>query len=149
MDSPFWSPDSRSIAFVADGKLKKISVAGGPVTQFLVDTPVTPVPGTWNREGINSLLCFAIRAPKPSSHFGIERRGDMYPTWGRDGRELYYAYSLERQESVAINNLSCTDSCAAAGRCTVDPSGVGRTLGLFLCTRHSLRSGPHRLFLAT
>ena len=26
----FWSPDSRSIAFFADGKLKKIEVAGGP-----------------------------------------------------------------------------------------------------------------------
>ena len=27
---PFWSPDSRSIAFFADGKLKRIDVAGGP-----------------------------------------------------------------------------------------------------------------------
>ena len=27
---PFWSPDSRFIAFFGDGKLKKISVAGGP-----------------------------------------------------------------------------------------------------------------------
>ena len=29
-NDPFWSPDSRSIAFFADGKLKKIEVAGGP-----------------------------------------------------------------------------------------------------------------------
>jgi hypothetical protein len=27
---PFWSPDSRWLAFVADGKLKKISIGGGP-----------------------------------------------------------------------------------------------------------------------
>jgi Tol biopolymer transport system component len=27
---PFWSPDSRSIAFFADGKLKRIDVSGGP-----------------------------------------------------------------------------------------------------------------------
>ena len=29
-DHPFWSPDSRFIAFFAGGKLKKIDVAGGP-----------------------------------------------------------------------------------------------------------------------
>ena len=27
---PFWSPDSRSLGFFADGKLKRIEVAGGP-----------------------------------------------------------------------------------------------------------------------
>jgi predicted Ser/Thr protein kinase len=27
---PFWSPDSRYLAFMADGKLKKISISGGP-----------------------------------------------------------------------------------------------------------------------
>ena len=27
---PFWSPDSRFIAFAADGKLKKIAISGGP-----------------------------------------------------------------------------------------------------------------------
>ena len=29
-DDPFWSPDSRTSAFFADGKLKRIDVAGGP-----------------------------------------------------------------------------------------------------------------------
>ena len=30
---PFWSPDSKSLAFVAGGKLKRIEVAGGsPIT---------------------------------------------------------------------------------------------------------------------
>ena len=29
---PFWSPDSRTVAFFAGGKLKKVDVAGGPVT---------------------------------------------------------------------------------------------------------------------
>jgi len=33
---PFWSPDSRWVAFFAEGKLKKIPVAGGPV-QVLAD----------------------------------------------------------------------------------------------------------------
>jgi Tol biopolymer transport system component len=27
---PFWSPDSQSVGFFADGKLKRIRIAGGP-----------------------------------------------------------------------------------------------------------------------
>src|SRR5262249_9908646 len=36
--SPFWSPDSRFPIFVAQGKLKKIDVAGGPALS-LCDAP--------------------------------------------------------------------------------------------------------------
>jgi Tol biopolymer transport system component len=46
---PFWSPDSRSIAFFADSRLKKIDRSGGPV-QTLCDA-LGAVGGTWNRNG--------------------------------------------------------------------------------------------------
>jgi hypothetical protein len=35
---PFWSPDSKSIAFFADGKLKRIAVSGGSL-QVICDAP--------------------------------------------------------------------------------------------------------------
>jgi serine/threonine protein kinase len=35
---PFWSPDSRSLAFFADGRLKKLELSGGPV-QTICDAP--------------------------------------------------------------------------------------------------------------
>jgi eukaryotic-like serine/threonine-protein kinase len=47
---PFWSPDSRFLGFVADGKLKKIDVTGGPPTK-ICDAP-TGVDGTWSPEGV-------------------------------------------------------------------------------------------------
>ena len=47
---PFWSPDSRSLGFVADGKLKKISVAGGPA-QIICDAP-SGSDGTWSKDGV-------------------------------------------------------------------------------------------------
>jgi Tol biopolymer transport system component/tRNA A-37 threonylcarbamoyl transferase component Bud32 len=47
---PFWSPDSRFLGFVADGKLMKIDVTGGPPTK-ICDAP-TGVDGTWSPEGV-------------------------------------------------------------------------------------------------
>jgi len=46
---PFWSPDSRTIGFFADLKLKKISVSGGS-PEVLADAP-DPRGGTWSRDG--------------------------------------------------------------------------------------------------
>ncbi len=48
-ESPFWSPDSRYIAFFADAKLKKIECSGGPA-QTLCDA-LGGMGGTWNRRG--------------------------------------------------------------------------------------------------
>ena len=47
---PFWSPDSRSIGFFADGKLKTVQVAGGPAN-VLADAP-SGNGGSWSRDGV-------------------------------------------------------------------------------------------------
>ncbi len=44
--APFWSPDSRSVAFFAEGKLKKIDVAGGPPVTLCEAPPGFPK-GSW------------------------------------------------------------------------------------------------------
>jgi serine/threonine protein kinase/Tol biopolymer transport system component len=46
---PFWSPDSRFLAFVAGGKLKKIAISGG-LPSILCDAPQAGS-GTWNSQG--------------------------------------------------------------------------------------------------
>lgn len=46
---PFWSPDSRSIAFFADGKVKRMDVGGGPAV-ILCDAPVGRG-GSWGSKG--------------------------------------------------------------------------------------------------
>jgi eukaryotic-like serine/threonine-protein kinase len=59
-DSPFWSPDSRFIAFFAGGQLKKIDASGGP-PQTLCDAPFGGG-GAWNRDGV---IVFAPTASAP------------------------------------------------------------------------------------
>ncbi len=53
LTSPFWSPDGRFVGFFADGKLKKIDIAGGPplaLCDALISTPVGG--GTWSQDGV-------------------------------------------------------------------------------------------------
>jgi len=48
-NSPFWSPDGRTIGFFANGKLRTISVAGG-AAHAICDV-ADARGGTWNRDG--------------------------------------------------------------------------------------------------
>ena len=48
---PFWSPDSQSLGFFAEGKLKRINVSGSS-SFTIADAASSPRGGTWNREGI-------------------------------------------------------------------------------------------------
>jgi len=54
---PFWSPDSQSIGFFADGKLKRIAAAGGQA-QAISDA-LQPRGGTWSAGGIIVFLANA------------------------------------------------------------------------------------------
>src|SRR5262245_43680143 len=56
---PFWSPDSRSIGFFAEGRLKRIDARGGPALT-LCEVGVVGRGGTWNRDGV------IVFAPSPN-----------------------------------------------------------------------------------
>jgi Tol biopolymer transport system component len=47
---PFWSPDSRYVAFFADDKLKTVDVSGGP--PVTVADASALLPGSWSRDGV-------------------------------------------------------------------------------------------------
>ena len=46
---PFWAPDGRSVGFIADGKLKKIDVSGGP--PVVIAAAPNPRGGAWGPDG--------------------------------------------------------------------------------------------------
>lgn len=82
---PFWSPDSRYIAFFADARLKKIDRAGGPV-QILCDA-LAAVGGTWNRN--HDILIGGLSNVQRVSDTGGElsdlREYSVYPVFLPDG----------------------------------------------------------------
>jgi eukaryotic-like serine/threonine-protein kinase len=61
--SPFWSPDSSSVAFYAQGKLKRIDLSGG-APQIICDAPTGCCGGTWNRDGV---IVSGVTDPGPLS----------------------------------------------------------------------------------
>jgi len=48
---PFWSADSKYIAYQFEGKLRRVEAAGGP-SQILCDASTTFMGGAWNRNGV-------------------------------------------------------------------------------------------------
>ncbi|HTL02845.1 MAG TPA: protein kinase [Vicinamibacterales bacterium] len=70
--TPFWSADSRTIAFFADRKLKTAPAAGGP-PQILCDNVGLGAGGTWNRAGV---IVFSTEAKALTRVSTISGAGD-------------------------------------------------------------------------
>ena len=79
---PFWSPDSKSIAFFADRKLKKIDVERGEAIPLCCDSfPIGQMHGAW---GSNGVILFSTGpvysvaetggAPRPVTKLDASRR---------------------------------------------------------------------------
>jgi DNA-binding winged helix-turn-helix (wHTH) protein/Tol biopolymer transport system component len=49
---PFWSPDSRYLAFFANGQLKTVSLLGEPPVALCTVDGQTAPSGTWNEDGV-------------------------------------------------------------------------------------------------
>ena len=97
---PFWSPDSRFVAWDAGGKLKKMDVSGGP-PQTLCDLPSVAVGGSWNRNGdiivgnINGGLLHVretggIASPVTTLDPSRKEEFHLLPTFLPDGRHFVY-----------------------------------------------------------
>ncbi|MGH9897183.1 MAG: serine/threonine protein kinase, partial [bacterium] len=107
----FWSPDSRSIGFVAANKLKTVPVAGGPV-QVLADA--YPRGGSWSRDGTilftpsrqGGLAGISASGGASSPVTTADRsRGETSHRWPYflpDGRHFLYFADTNEPTSMAV-----------------------------------------------
>ena len=96
----FWSSDSRFLAFVADGKLKKIAIDGGP-SQTLADAESGLGGGSWSPTDVILLgrsndglvrVPAAGGPPQPVTRVAPGQLSHRFPVFLNDGRRfLYYA----------------------------------------------------------
>ena len=119
--NPFWSPDSRSLGFLAGGKLKRVGVEGG-APQTICDAAAAPwLIATW---GANDTILLAgydkpgvyrvdanggtpvpvIEPDGPTTAYG-------WPSFLPDSRHfLFYALHVNKQPEVRVGSLDSSES---------------------------------------
>jgi len=98
---PFWSADSRFIGFFASGKLKKVSVSGGP--PIVLCDALSGRGGTWNRDNVIVFSPSTTDAlqrvsgaggiPQPASVLDASYResSHRFPSFLPDGRHFIFS----------------------------------------------------------
>ena len=145
---PFWSPDSRYVAFGsrADQALKKVDVQGGPpVTIAAMNTPLRG--GSWSAEGIivfgdsGSITPLTKVAetggplsPATAIEPGTDDTGHRFPWFLPDGRHFLYLspHGGGRPNSVRVGSL---DDATRPGKIVAEAES------------HAIYSQGHLLYL--
>jgi hypothetical protein len=135
-DQLFWSPDSEFIGFVTqDGKLKKVSVNGGP-PQTLVSGVAPGTRGTWGSKGIILL----VRSPGAPIQRVAESGGELVdvkktidgpsplqPQFLPDGHHFLYYVVGSSSDANGVYVASLQDAADAKGFC---PTARSRNMSL-------------------
>ena len=83
---PFWSPDSKTVAFIAQGRLKRTAVSGG--------TPVTIAEGGYRSGawGRNDVILIAPAASSPLHRITADGESTAVTTLDHAGGEVQHTY---------------------------------------------------------
>ena len=109
---PFWSPDSRFIAFWAGGKLKKIDATGG-LPQIVCEAPAPVLGGTWNRDDVIVFgdgrimrVSAAGGVATPLTAVASPNQFHAFPSFLQDGRHfVYLRYSPDGNQGIYVGSL--------------------------------------------
>jgi hypothetical protein len=109
-----FSPDSRSVAFLIGGSLRRLDLAGGAIQTVCDSIGLGGGALAWSREGV-ILAPFAQgiqRAfasggpPKPATELIRGEQSHLYPSFLPDGRHfLYYVYAGSTVGAVNVGSL--------------------------------------------
>jgi len=109
---PFWSPDSRSIGFNANGKLRRVDIIGGP-PETICDARGGAA-GTWNQDGVivfssgnaNVLTKVSTLGGEPTPVTTLNRTrheaAHLWPFFLPDGHHFLYSAWSDKDSDRAI-----------------------------------------------
>ena len=131
----FWSPDSRFLAFIAGGKLKKIELATGSVSTICDANSNSQ--GDWNDDG-TIVFSLSMAGPLyrvqaaggvPTPLTALDRsRGDFshsWPQWLPNGQDFLYFVRTGLRETTGIYAASLS-SATAASKLIAESYAAGR-----------------------
>jgi Tol biopolymer transport system component len=127
--APFWSPDSQSLGFFADGKLKRIDLAGG-AARVLASAPIGNG-GTWNADGtivyapsaIGGLFRVSVAGgeAQPVTRVASGQTGHRLPQFLPDRRHfLFYARGSPEMRGIFVGTID-----GAEPRRVIDAESAG------------------------
>ena len=114
---PFWSPDSRQIAFAANDELEKVAVSGGPpvtlcdMRNLSLPNPARHTDGTWNRDGVilftnpGGIYQVPDSGGTPTLVVAHTERGFALPNFLPDGRHFLVLTGSKSGPVIAAGSL--------------------------------------------
>ena len=149
---PFWSADSRFIAFFASDKLKKIAVTGGPA-QTVCGAPNSRG-GAWSRDGVivfapmngNLLQRVSATGGVPVEIRKAEQGNFRFPAFLTDGRRFLYTDRGGKEPGVYVASLDSKEvrrlALDQSNAMYAPPSGSSRTGYVLFVREHTLMAQP-------
>jgi serine/threonine protein kinase/Tol biopolymer transport system component len=143
---PFWSPDGKFIGFFAQGKLKKVDLAGGPPA--VICSATSGRGGTWNRDGViiytpNGGTCLyrvSVSDGQPSPLTTLDlSRGETTHRWPQflpDGHSFLYFTGSTKPEARGVY-VGSLDSMETKRLLSADSTAVYASPGYLLFLRES------------
>jgi hypothetical protein len=128
---PFWSPDSRSVAFFADGKLKRLDLGIGqpqPLTNV-----VARAGGTWSADGVilypptsgSPLFRVSASGGQAAAVTKLDRQSShRFPTFLPDNHHfLFYAQGTPDTSGIYLGSLDSPNTTRLTAAGQFSPNG--------------------------
>ena len=120
---PFWSPDSRSVAFFAANKLQRIDINGGLPRTVVKDTGVLNNGGSWSSNDVilftgtrgrllrvdaNAIEGEAVAQTMPD---GTRQHQHLFPRFLPDGRQfLFFSSGQNDSQGIYLGSLGSMET---------------------------------------